>query len=78
MKLFVVFVLWTLIGWDVGVWGESVTGIPSVVGNLVGIAVGAGLAIMVRRRLVIRDHHVQSAPGSVVLSEAHGSLDRAA
>jgi hypothetical protein len=78
MKPFVVFALWAMLGWNVGAWGEAVVGIPSAVGILVGVAIGAALAVEVRRRIAAGYGRVQRAAGSVSASEAFGTLDRAA
>jgi hypothetical protein len=51
MKPFIVFALWALAGWDAGAWGEAVAGVPSAVGILVGVAIGAALALEIRRRI---------------------------
>ena len=78
MKPFVVFALWAFVGWDVGAWGEAVVGVPSAVGILVGVAIGAGLAFEVRRRIAAGSARARRAAGPAALSEAPGALDRAA
>jgi hypothetical protein len=78
MKPLVVFALWALVGWDVGAWGETVGGIPSAVGILVGVAIGAGLARAIRRRIVAGAGRPRRAGVPTSSSEAVGALDRAA
>jgi hypothetical protein len=78
MKPFVVFALWAMLGWNVGAWGETLAGIPSAIGILVGVAIGAGLAFEIRRRIAAGYERVQRAAASSVPSEALGALDHAA
>jgi hypothetical protein len=77
MKPFIIFALWAFVGWDVGAWAEAYVGIPSVIGILVGITIGAALAVRVRRRLAAADRMPQA--GELVSSfEGSPALDRAA
>jgi hypothetical protein len=78
MKPFVVFALWAFMGWYVGALGEAVVGVPNAVGILVGVAIGAGLAVELRRRIAAGSERAQRAAGPAALSEAPGALDRAA
>ena len=50
MKPAAIFALWAFLGWDVGAWAEAFAGIPAFVGILGGVAIGALLAVEVRRR----------------------------
>lgn len=77
MKPFVVFALWAIVGWNVGAWAEAAAGIPTAVGTLVGVAIGAALAVEVRRRAAASERERRATvPGVPV--EAPGALDRAA
>ena len=78
MKPLVVFALWALAGWDVGAWGEAVAGIPSAVGILIGVAIGAGLARAFRRRIVAGAERTRRASVPTSSSETVGALGRAA
>jgi hypothetical protein len=76
MKPFVVFALWAALGWDVGAWGEALIGIPSAVGILIGVAIGAGLALEVRRRIAAGSERA-ACGRSRFPAEALGAMDRA-
>lgn len=78
MKPFIVFALWALAGWDAGAWGEAVAGIPSAVGILVGVVIGAAFAVEVRRRIGAGSERARSVSSDAVSSEALGTLNRAA
>ena len=78
MKPFVVFALWAMVGWNVGAWAEAVAGIPTAVGILVGVAIGAALAIEVRRKIAATSGRVRRAAVPAAPVEAPGALDRAA
>jgi len=77
MKPFVVFALWAMVGWNVGAWAEATAGIPTAVGILVGVAIGAALAVEVRRRIAAGFKGVQRTAGSTAPFEAPAALDRA-
>lgn len=78
MKPFAVFALWAMLGWNAGAWAEAVTGIPTAVGVLVGVAIGAGLAVEVRRRIAAASERARRAAVTAAFSGAVGALDRAA
>jgi hypothetical protein len=78
MKPFVVFALWTVLGWDVGAWAEAAAGLPAAVGILVGVAIGAGLGVEVRRRIAVASERARRAAVTAAFSGAVGALDRAA
>ena len=77
MKPFIIFALWAFVGWDVGAWAEAFVGIPSVVGILVGVAIGAALAVQAQRRMAAA---VDGVPQAAELAsfDAAPALDRAA
>ena len=77
MKPLVILGLWAVVGWDVGAWVEALAGIPAVVGILGGVAIGAALAIEVRRRMTAGAVSVAQAADAPSI-EATPALDRAA
>lgn len=77
MKPFAIVALWAFLGWDVGAWAEAFVGIPGFVGIMGGVAVGALLAMAVRRRSVAAVHEPQTAAPTSALESA-SALDRAA
>ena len=86
MKPFIIFALWAIVGWDVGAWAEAITGVPSAVGILAGVAIGAAFAVEARRRIVAAavNGHVNAAvrapevPVPASSFENAPALDRAA
>jgi hypothetical protein len=78
MKPFVVFALWAIVGWNVGAWAEAATRIPTAVGILVGVAIGAALAVEVRRRIAAASERERRAAVPAAPVEAPVALDRAA
>ena len=77
MKPFIIFALWAFAGWDVGAWAEAYVGIPSVVGVLAGIAIGAALAVRAKQRLAVTVDGVRQAT-ELASFDAAPTLDRAA
>ncbi len=77
MKPFIIFALWALAGWYVGAWAEAFVGIPSVVGILAGVAIGAALAVQAQRRLAVTAGGVPQA-AELASFDAAPALDRAA
>ena len=77
MKPFIIFALWAFVGWDVGAWAEAFVGIPSVVGIIIGVAIGTALAVQVRRRMAAA-RHVPEAATTASSFEGATALDRAA
>ena len=77
MKPFIIFALWAFVGWDVGAWAEAYVGIPSVIGVIAGVALGAAFAVRAQRRMAVADRVPQAAE---LASSFEGSttLDRAA
>jgi len=77
MKPFIIFALWAFVGWDVGAWAEAFVGIPSAVGILAGLAIGAAFAVRAQRQMAAADRVPQAAE---LASSFEGSpaLDRAA
>ncbi len=61
MKPLIIFGLWAALGWNVGAWAEAFVGIPSAVGILVGVAIGAAFAVETRRRVAAADRVPQAA-----------------
>ena len=78
MKPFVVFALWAMVGWSVGAWAEAAEGIPTAVGILVGVAIGAALAVEVRRKIAAASEREPRAAVPAAPVEAPVALDRAA
>jgi hypothetical protein len=78
MKPLVIFGLWTMLGWNVGVWAEAVVGIPAAVGILVGIAIGAAFALEARRRIAAATVRLPQTAASSSSFEGVPALDRAA
>jgi hypothetical protein len=79
MKPFVIFVLWAIVGWDVGAWAEALIGIPAGVSFLVCVAIGAALAFAARQRLTTRaTSRASQVAAPISPFEAPSALDRAA
>ena len=78
MKPFVVFALWAIVGWNVGAWAEAAAGIPAAVGILIGVVIGAALAVEVRRRIAAASERERPAAVHAAPVEAPVALDRAA
>jgi hypothetical protein len=78
MKPLAIFALWAMLGWDVGAWAETFTGIPTAVGVLVGVVIGTALAVEARRRLAAAAERVRQAAVPACPFEAPAPLDRAA
>jgi len=78
MKPFAIVAIWAFLGWDVGAWVETLAGIPAVVGILGGVAIGAALAIEVRRRTATAAVRAPQAAGPASALESSSGLDRAA
>ena len=78
MKPLVIFALWAFVGWDVGAWAETLSGIPSAVGLLAGVALGAALAIEARRQIAAAAARLPQALAPRSSFEGASALDRAA
>lgn len=78
MKPVIIFALWATLGWNVGSLAEAFTGIPSAVGILVGVAIGAAIAVEVRRRMSAAAGRAPQAAASTSSFEDAPALDRAA
>jgi hypothetical protein len=77
MKPFIIFALWAFVGWDVGAWAEAYVGIPSVIGVIAGVALGAAFAVRAQRRLAVTAGGVPQA-AEIASFDAAPALDRAA
>jgi len=78
MKPFAIVALWAFLGWDAGAWAEAFTGIPAFVGILAGVAIGALLAVEVRRRTLAAAVRAPQAAAPASAFEPSSGLDRAA
>jgi hypothetical protein len=78
MKPLIIVALWTIVGWDVGAWAETLAGVPAVVGILSGIALGAALAMETRRRVAAASVRVRQVATSASSLDTAPALDRAA
>jgi hypothetical protein len=77
MKPFIILALWALAGWDVGAWAEAYVGIPSVIGGIAGLTLGAALAVRARQPLPgVVDRAQQTA--ELASFDVAPALDRAA
>ena len=77
MKPFIIFALWAFVGWDVGAWAEAYVGIPSVVGVIAGVALGAAFAVRAQQRLAVTSGGVPQT-AELASFDAAPALDRAA
>jgi hypothetical protein len=77
MKPFIIFALWAFVGWDVGAWAEAYVGIPSVIGVIAGVAIGAALAVRTQRQMAAAADGVPQA-AEIASFDAAPALDRAA
>jgi len=78
MKPYAIFALWAFLGWDVGAWAEAFAGIPAFVGILGGVAIGALLAVEVRRRSAAAAVRAPQTAAPASAFESSSRLDRAA
>ena len=78
MRPFIIFALWAIVGWNVGGSAEAFVGIPSVVGILVGVAIGAAFAVDARRRNAAAADRVPQTASLTSSFEVARGLDRAA
>lgn len=78
MKPFIIFALWATLGWNVGAWAEAFVGIPSPVGILVGVAIGAAFAVEARRRIAAAADRVPHGAVRASAFEGASAFDRAA
>ncbi len=66
------------LGWNAGAWAEAFVGIPSAVGILVGVAIGAAFAVEARRRIAAAADRIPQAAVLTSAFEGAPALDRAA
>jgi len=78
MKPIIIFGLWAALGWEVGAWADAFAGISSAVGILVGVAIGAVLAVEAQRRIAAAAARVPHAAAPTSPFEGAPALDRAA
>jgi hypothetical protein len=78
MKPLVIFGLWAMLGWDVGAYAEAFAGIPTAVGIVTGVVIGAALAVEARRRIVVAALRGRQAAIAASPFETEAPLDRAA
>jgi len=78
MKPLAIFALWATVGWNAGPWAEAFVGVPSAVGILVGVAIGAALAVEAQRRMSAVADRVRQTAVATSSFEAAPALDRAA
>jgi hypothetical protein len=78
MKPFAILAVWAFLGWDAGAWAEAFVGIPAFIGILGGVAIGALLAVEVRRRSDAAAARAPQVAGPASAFESSSGLDRAA